>query len=397
MRNLTAFLILATALTGCSSDPVDRELVGTWQTAIASPTGAWQLRFTTLSNGQYRTDFFGPFPVPPETGYFAADDGEWRIEKITGSIEEGTYEFLSKDSVLFRAPAGAIVWNRVATGAELAAAGGLATPGAPGFTAPGLAPPGVGNAPSLAGPAGAFGLPPAPAAAAGAFGAPPAPAAPDASASVSGVTADLLTTGPFGSAPQAAANTAAIVSNAATSAPNAGAAFAPSTGTPFGAATTPAAFGAAATAGAAAAAFYPPGVPVPPAPLGVPKAVPSSVFAATPTVAAAAGLEPAPGLTMPTNIGAVGGSVEQLDSAVRGLTDLPRQTADDVASSAKQTAGQVVGEATAPVAEAADEATRKAGERLQTFGGNAASKVKNFFTGHNRKKNEAEPAPQEDR
>src|SRR5688572_4087453 len=126
MRRITPLVLLSICLVGCSSDPVERELVGTWQTAITSPVGAWQLRFTTLSNGQYRTDFVGPFPVPPETGYFTAGDGDWRIEKLTGSIEEGTYQFLSGDSVLFQSTAGAVVWNRIV---------GAASPLTPGFAA----------------------------------------------------------------------------------------------------------------------------------------------------------------------------------------------------------------------------------------------------------------------
>jgi hypothetical protein len=106
------------ALAACDSDPVQRELVGTWQAAVSSATGAVQLRFTTLSNGQYRLEYVGAVPAAEETGYFAAADGEWRKERITGGIEEGTYEFLSDDSVLLQsATSGAVVWTRVADAA----------------------------------------------------------------------------------------------------------------------------------------------------------------------------------------------------------------------------------------------------------------------------------------
>ena len=122
IRRWLSVAAVAAALVGCDSDPVERELVGTWQAAVASASGAIQLRFTTLSNGQYRIDQTGLAALPTETGYFAAADGEWRKENITGGIEQGTYEFLSDDSVLFQSAAsGAVVWTRVADATPAAA------------------------------------------------------------------------------------------------------------------------------------------------------------------------------------------------------------------------------------------------------------------------------------
>ena len=106
-------LIAVGALGGCDRGPVEEDLVGTWQSAVASPNGAVQMRFTALSNGQYRTEYQGAGAVGAETGYFEARGGEWRIEKLEGGIESGTYEFLSDDTVLFRTRDSAVVWNRV--------------------------------------------------------------------------------------------------------------------------------------------------------------------------------------------------------------------------------------------------------------------------------------------
>ena len=161
-------LIAAAALVGCDNDPVERELVGTWQAAIVAATGAVELRFTTLSNGQYRIDQAGVGAQQAETGYFAATDGEWRKENITGGIEQGTYELLSENSVLFQSPTtGAVVWTRVA---EAISAPSPEPPAAAQLTtSPQL------STPTL-GPAGAI-----------TAGAPPL------------VTQDILATGPFGS------------------------------------------------------------------------------------------------------------------------------------------------------------------------------------------------------
>lgn len=113
-RRWLAVATVGAVLAACENDPVQPELVGTWQAAIASSAGAVQLRFTTLSNGQYRIEYMGPAAMPEETGYFAAEDGEWRRERIAGGIEQGTYEFLSDDSVLFQdAASAAVVWTRV--------------------------------------------------------------------------------------------------------------------------------------------------------------------------------------------------------------------------------------------------------------------------------------------
>jgi len=138
LRSLSLTFALLATLVGCSRDPVDRELVGSWQTAIASPAGAWQLRFTTLSNGQYRTDFQGPAPLPPETGYFKASGGKWRLEKLAGSIDEGSYEFVSTDTVLFKSKTGTVLWNRIPNDLAAAAAPDIGA-GGPTATVPGNA------------------------------------------------------------------------------------------------------------------------------------------------------------------------------------------------------------------------------------------------------------------
>jgi hypothetical protein len=118
-----ALLILATAtLAACGGDPVERELVGSWQSTRAAPAGALTLNFTTQSNGEYRTEFSGPQAPGAETGRFAAADGDWRLETSTGHVSEGTYEFLTDDSVLFRSPAGGVVWTRLAVDAASHAA-----------------------------------------------------------------------------------------------------------------------------------------------------------------------------------------------------------------------------------------------------------------------------------
>ncbi len=119
IRNLAAVALLA-ALCACGRDAVEPKLVGTWQTAVASPTGPYQLRFTTLSNGQYQTLTQGPAPVPAETGLLKAAGGKWRREKLNGGSDEGTYEFLSADSVLFKSKTETLLWSRVPN--EVAAA-----------------------------------------------------------------------------------------------------------------------------------------------------------------------------------------------------------------------------------------------------------------------------------
>jgi len=106
-------IVLLAALGACGRDAVEPKLVGTWQTAVASPTGPYQLRFTTLSNGQYQTLAQGPAPVPAETGLFKASGGKWRREKLSGGSDEGTYEFLSADSVLFKSKTETLLWSRV--------------------------------------------------------------------------------------------------------------------------------------------------------------------------------------------------------------------------------------------------------------------------------------------
>jgi hypothetical protein len=122
-----ASFCVATALfAACGRDPVERKLVGTWEAAVASPTGAYELRFTAQSNGLYRTDTPGAASVSPEIGIFKATSGHWRLERSAGGVDEGTYQFVSDDSVLLKSKTGVVLWTRVANGVG---AGVAATPG----------------------------------------------------------------------------------------------------------------------------------------------------------------------------------------------------------------------------------------------------------------------------
>jgi len=107
-----AAMALLAALGACGRNPVEPKLVGSWQTAIASPNGPYQLRLTAAANGAYRIDSQGPAPVPAETGAFTATGGKWRREKLAGGSEEGTYEFVSADSVLFKSKTETLLWTR---------------------------------------------------------------------------------------------------------------------------------------------------------------------------------------------------------------------------------------------------------------------------------------------
>jgi hypothetical protein len=126
---IIAAVSLFATLVGCSRDPVERRLVGSWQTAVASPAGPYQLRFTTASKGQYQIVAQGPAPVPAETGVFKADRGRWRRDKLDGGSDEGTYEFLSTDSVLLKSKTETLLWNRVANDVAAAATAQAATSG----------------------------------------------------------------------------------------------------------------------------------------------------------------------------------------------------------------------------------------------------------------------------
>jgi hypothetical protein len=304
------------------------------------------LRFTTLSNGQYRTEFLGPFAVPAETGYFEASGGEWRTEKLAGGIDTGSYEFLDADTMLLRSAAGAVVWNRIKTDVGAAAAPSVAA-GAPG-TAPSA--PGTTNAQPAgvdAIPAGPFGTPLPQTTGAGAF-VPPQPSV-------------LNPTQPFG-----APGLPGSVQN---------------------------------------------GPLLPAAPFGVPKATPSSVFSATAAApGSTGGATSAQGLPFnqpgaPAGFGgapatfdsAASGVSRQLEANVQSLTDIPKQTLTDLERSTEQVAAEAINSATAPVTEAANDITRRAGERLQTFTGNATSKVRNFFTGRGRDKRDDDERAADDK
>src|SRR6478736_10114837 len=105
---IASFCIATAFIAACGRDPVERKLVGTWETAVASPTGAYELRFTAQSNGLYRTDVPGAPSASPEIGIFKATSGHWRLERSAGGVDEGTYEFESDDSVLFKSKTGVV-------------------------------------------------------------------------------------------------------------------------------------------------------------------------------------------------------------------------------------------------------------------------------------------------
>lgn len=287
IRRWLSIAAVAAALVGCDSDPVERELVGTWQAAVVSASGAVQLRFTTLSNGQYRIDQTGLAALPAETGYFAAADGEWRKENITGGIEHGTYEFLSDDSVLFQSAASAaVVWTRVAD----------ATPAAA-------------SAPTASSPLAAAPLEPAPGIAAGA----PMP-----------VVADVLSTGPFGpaltpSAPSGVARPSGM----------------PGAPAPFGAPT-----------GTAPAPFGPPQTTTFAAPTaaGAPLfAPPPEIVGAPPAAGMASSLSNVPAQVTQNPFSAGAPAVVKVDAGA--LADLPQQAVNGFESSARQATADGVDQA----------------------------------------------------
>ncbi len=192
-----AAIVLLAALVGCGRQPVDAKLVGSWQTAIASPNGPYQVRFTTASNGAYRIDSGARAVGEAETGAFSAAGGKWRREKLTGGSNEGTYEFLSADTVLFKSKTDAVLWSRIPNDAPAA----TSPPAAAGSPAP------VGFAGSD-GPAASVTEPSAALLAAGPFGAPlpPAPAAV--------VPQSFATESAFGAAAPATALPQAVGANA---------------------------------------------------------------------------------------------------------------------------------------------------------------------------------------
>jgi hypothetical protein len=130
-----AAIALVATLCGCGRQPVDAKLVGRWETAIASPSGPYQVRFTTTASGAYRIDSQSLATGEPETGAFAASGGKWRREKLTGGSDEGTYQVLSPDTVLFQSKTDTMLWKRIPNDLAAAAAphaadsGGIAPAG----------------------------------------------------------------------------------------------------------------------------------------------------------------------------------------------------------------------------------------------------------------------------
>ncbi|HUO68247.1 MAG TPA: hypothetical protein VMV37_11960 [Gammaproteobacteria bacterium] len=128
-----ASIALLAALCGCGQQPVDAKLVGTWESAITSPNGPYVVRFTTAANGAYRIDSASQATGEAETGAFTATGGKWRREKLTGGSDEGTYEVVSADTVLFKSKTDTMLWKRIpsalaAATAPLAASSGNAAP-----------------------------------------------------------------------------------------------------------------------------------------------------------------------------------------------------------------------------------------------------------------------------
>jgi hypothetical protein len=288
-------LLIATAgltFAGCDNAAVERELVGTWQAAVASATGAVQLRFTTLSNGQYRIEQVGIGALPPETGYFSAADGEWRKENIAGGIERGTYEFLSDDSVLFQTTAaGAVVWTRVADPMATSAVAAAA----PLSTSPPLPPP-----------------------------------AASAASDARSATQDILAAGPFGS-PLATSSGFAQPSGM------------PATAAPFGAPT-----GAPLENGALPTTTF-----NPPTAGGTPLFAPPPEIVTAPSASAASSSSGAIPVQAAQNaISAGTRAVTNLDSGA--LADVSQQAITDLEASARETAAGIVDEAAADAAEEAE-------------------------------------------
>jgi hypothetical protein len=320
-----SFCIAAALLAACGRDAVERKLVGTWQTAVASPTGAYELRFTTQPNGQYRTDALGAAAVPPEFGYLRATGGKWLLQRPTGS-DEGTYEFVSVDSVLFKSKAGVVLWTRLPNNAAAGVAATLATPSRP--ASPVASSPGLGAMPG------------------------------SLSSGTGEPSAALLATGPFGPALGESAAATPAFGGAAGGAP-AVAGFAPAGGGPAATGFAPGG-GVPATAGFAPAAQSPPNSPHATAQL------PPNQPAAMPG--------PPPTMTTKQAVANMRGSVQQTAS----------QTVASARAGAQQIESQAATSATDAVNGAAAETNKKVGQKIGTFAGNVGSKIKNFFTGGKR-------------
>lgn len=114
MKRIAAILAAAGMLAACGGGPVDERLVGTWQATAVVPAGPVTMRLTTAANGEYTTTFYSRLPLPNDSGTLTAADGEWRMEKVTGGVEEGTYRVLEDGSVLFESRTGPVLWSRVA-------------------------------------------------------------------------------------------------------------------------------------------------------------------------------------------------------------------------------------------------------------------------------------------
>ena len=347
---IASFFVAAALLAACGrDDAVEKKLVGSWQTAVAAPTGAYELHFTAQANGLYRTDLPGAAPGSPEIGIFKATGGHWRLERAAGGVDEGTYEFVSDDSVLFKSKTGVVLWTRVGNGA-----GTAATQAAPSQTsAPVVPASGVGET-SASLPAGG--------------GAP---------------STALLETGPFGPATEGSATAIPASGGFAPGAPNA-ASGASATGgassafVPNAAGAPSAAFGSSATGMPTAAGFAAP--------------VQSPAHSSQATLQSAPGqpggaAQPPPTMTTKQAVANIKGTVQQTAS----------QTVSTAKAGAQQVTSQAASSATDAVNGAAAETNKKVGQKIGAFASNAGSKIKNFFTGgkaHTDDSGSADPSAQ---
>jgi hypothetical protein len=317
----TSFFVAAALLVACGRDAVERKLVGTWQTAVPAPTGAYEMHFTAQSNGLYRTDVLGA-SVTPEFGLLKATSGRWRLERPTGSVDEGTYQFVSDDTVLFKSKAGVVLWTRLSKDGTAAVA---ATQGAP-------------SPLSLPAPTGLA----------------PAATPSSSSAESGGPSTALLAAGPFGPPIAEQGSAFSASGGGAGGAPNAAGFAAPA--------------GFAVPAGSSTAAGFA-------APLGTSTGPNATSFSTqAPPNQPGGTAEPLPTMTAKQAVAHAKTTVQQTAS----------QTAATARAGAKQIESTAATSATDAVDGAAAETNKKVGQKIGAFAGNVGSKIKNFFTGGKR-------------
>ncbi|MEP6957373.1 MAG: tetratricopeptide repeat protein [Nitrospirota bacterium] len=135
--NLGAVLLMMlVSTTACSADTVDPRLVGTWQATMTTEQGIWTMMFTPAAEGTYRTVVRGPSVVPDHVGTFRAQNGQFRVKKSTGEVDQGTYQFDGPDTVTFKGSGPAIIWRRMAGSTGIVASTTPASPPASSASAP---------------------------------------------------------------------------------------------------------------------------------------------------------------------------------------------------------------------------------------------------------------------